>query len=166
MECALKNGRRILVRPIEPGDKAALAAGLDELSDLSVQRRFLSPKPRLSASELRYLTEVDGQNHVALVAETPGGHLVGVGRWVRLAGDPTSAEAAIVVADPLQGLGLGSYLADLLAREAIHKDVRRFTASMLSDNLPAHRLMARLDTHLQRRHVGLGADEMMVDLAA
>ena len=166
MECTLKDGEQILVRPIEPADKAALAAGLAELSDVSVQRRFLSPKPSFSASELRYLTEVDGQDHVAFVAETLRGRLVGVGRWVRLADDPTSAEAAIVVADPLQGLGLGSLLADLLAQEAIRKDVRRFTATMLSDNLPAHRLMARLDSHLERRHVGLGADEMVVDLAA
>ena len=166
MEHTLKDGRRILVRSIEPDDKAALSAGLLELSDLSVYRRFLSPKPSFSASELRYLTEVDGHHHVAFVAETPGGHLVGVGRWVRLVEEPSVAEAAIVVADPLQGRGLGSLLADLLAREAIRQDVRRFTATLLSDNVPAHRLMARLATHLDRRHVGAGADEMVVDLAA
>ena len=165
MEHTLKDGTRILVRSIEPGDKAALSAGLLELSDLSVYRRFLSPKPSFSASELRYLTEVDGHHHVAFVAETPG-HLVGVGRWVRLVEEPSVAEAAIVVADPLQGRGLGSLLADLLAREAIRQDVRRFTATLLSDNVPAHRLMARLATHLDRRHVGSGADEMVVDLAA
>lgn len=154
------------VRPIQPDDKAALVWGLEQLSDLSVHRRFLSPKASFSSSELRYLTEVDGHDHVAFVAEAASGRLVAVGRWVRLGGDPEVAEAAIVVADSLQGLGLGSLLADLLAREAVRHDVRRFTATMLSDNLPAHRLMARLSTHLDRRHAGSGADELVVELAA
>jgi len=166
MDHVLRDGRRIFIRPIEPNDKAALSAGLIELSDLSVHQRFLSPKPSFSSSELRYLTEVDGHDHVAFVAEIPSGHLVGVGRWVRLADDPSTAEVAVVVADPLQGQGLGSLLADLLAREGVRQDVRRFTATMLSDNLPAHRLMARLDMHLDRRHAGAGADELVVHLAA
>ena len=38
----------------------------------SVQRRFLTPKRSFSRAELRYLTEVDGRDHVALVAEYPG----------------------------------------------------------------------------------------------
>ena len=166
---ALRDGTRVLVRPIRPDDKAALSAGLVQLSDLSVHRRFLSPKPSFSSSELRYLTEVDGHDHVAFVVEmptAPARHVVAVGRWVRLADDPTTAEAAIVVADPLQGRGLGSLLADLLAREAVTQGVSRFSATMLSDNEAAHRLMARLATHLDRRRAGSGADELVVDLAA
>lgn len=166
MEHSLKDGRTVVVRPIEPDDKAALSAGLIALSELTVHRRFLSPKSHFSSSELRYLTEVDGRDHVAVVAHSPDGRLVGVGRWVRLADDPVTAEAAIVVADDRQGLGLGSLLADLLAQEAARQDVRRFSATILSDNLPAHRLMARLATHLDRRTAGFGADELVVDLAA
>ncbi len=66
----------------------------------------------------------------------------------------------------LQGRGLGSLLADLLAREAMNHGVRRFSATMLSDNEAAHRLMARLATHLDRRRAGPGADELVIDLAA
>ena len=36
-----------------------------------VQRRFLSPKSSFSRAELRYLTEVDSRDHVALVVEYP-----------------------------------------------------------------------------------------------
>ena len=159
----------MLVRPIRPDDKAGLAAGLGELSEQSVQRRFLSPKPSFSAAELRYLTEVDGHDHVAFVAETVDGprpRMVAVGRWVRLVADPSTAEVAIVVADPLQRLGLGSVLADVLATEAVRQDVRRFSATMLHDNVAAHRLMTRLDRHLARRRAGSGAEELVVDLAA
>ena len=40
------------------------AAALGE----TIHRRFLGAKPRFSARELRYLTEVDGVDHIALVA--------------------------------------------------------------------------------------------------
>jgi hypothetical protein len=37
---------------------------------------------------------------------------------------------------------------------------------MLHDNVPAHRLMMRLDTHLARRPSGSGTEELVLDLAA
>jgi hypothetical protein len=57
-------------------------------------------------------------------------------------------------------------MADLLAEEALRQGVRRFSTTLLSDNLPAQRLMTRLDSHLARRHTGAGAQELVVDLAA
>jgi RimJ/RimL family protein N-acetyltransferase len=73
---------------------------------------------------------------------------------VRLDEDPDTAEAAIVVADALQGLGLGTLLAERLAAVAVLHDVRRFSAEMLGDNRAAHRLMARLQESLQTRPLG------------
>ena len=171
MEHVLRNGDRGFIRPIEPRDKAELAAGLTELSDLTVHRRFLSPKRRFTSAELRYLTEVDGHDHAAYVAEaldpvTGDRRVVAVARWVRLADEPDTAEAAIVVADSLQGKGLGSMLADLLAETAAAEGVRRFSATMLSDNRPAQRLMARLSTSLERRHDGAGQTHLSARLAA
>jgi RimJ/RimL family protein N-acetyltransferase len=165
----LSDGAPVLIRPIRADDKQRLADGLRRLSDESVQRRFLSPKPSLSHAELRYLTEVDGRDHVALVAESPADrarHLVAVGRFVRLADDPDAAEVAIVVADPWQRRGLGSLLAAQLADEARRLGVKRFTATMAADNRPAHRLMAKLTSHLEQRHTGAGIDEVVLDLAA
>jgi RimJ/RimL family protein N-acetyltransferase len=92
--------------------------------------------------------------------------IIAVGRWVRLPEQPDTAEVAIVVADQLQGLGLGSILADRLATAALEHDVRRFTATMLSENRAAHALMARLDGRLAARHNGTGAEELVVDLVA
>jgi RimJ/RimL family protein N-acetyltransferase len=85
---------------------------------------------------------------------------------VRLPDAPDSAEVAIVVADELQRLGIGSILADRLAASALEHGVRRFTATMLSENRAAHALMARLDGHLAARHNGSGAEEVVVDLVA
>jgi len=146
-----------------------LTDGLRRLSDESVQRRFLTPKRSFSRAELRYLTEVDGRDHVALVAEHPSApvrRLIAVARFVRLAEDPHAAEVAITVADDWQGRGLGSMLSEQLAAEARRLGIHRFTATMAADNRPAHRLMARLTDHLEQHHVGSGVDELVLDIAA
>ncbi len=165
----LPDGAPVLIRPIRADDKRMLTDGLRRLSDESVQRRFLTPKRTFSRAELRYLTEVDGRDHVALVAEHPSGpvrRLIAVARFVRLAEDPRAAEVAITVADDWQGQGLGSLLSEQLAAEARRLGIRRFTATMAADNVPAHRLMARLTDHLEQHHVGSGVDELVLDLAA
>jgi len=165
----LPDGAPILIRPIRADDKRMLEDGLRHLSDESVQRRFLTLKRSFSRSELRYLTEVDGRDHAALVAEYPGEpvrRLIAVARFVRLAEDPAAAEVAIVVADDWQRRGVGSLLAERLAGEARHAGVARFTATMASDNVAAHKLMRKLTTHLERHHVGHGVSELVLDLAA
>src|SRR3954469_10255713 len=101
---SLSDGTPVELRQIRADDKELLKAGYEHLSERSRLRRFLGPKPRLTASDLRYLTEVDGVNHYAVVALW-GRHIVGVARWVRLIDDPEEAEVAVVVGDPLQGKG-------------------------------------------------------------
>src|SRR3954468_6331293 len=103
-----------VIREIRPEDKEMLAAGYARLSERSRLRRFLAPKPRLTKADLRYLTEVDGINHFALVA-TIGVDIVGGARWVRLPAAPEAAEPGIVVGDRFQGKGLGKLLARELA---------------------------------------------------
>jgi RimJ/RimL family protein N-acetyltransferase len=165
----LPDGAPVLIRPIRADDKRMLTDGLRRLSDESVHRRFLTPKRSFSRTELRYLTEVDGRDHVALVVEHPSGparRLIAVARFVRLADDPHAAEVAITVADDWQGRGLGSLLSEQLAAQARQLGIRRFTATMAADNVPAHRLMARLTDHLEQHHVGSGVDELVLDIAA
>ena len=158
-----------MIRPIRPEDKGMLSDGLRRLSPQSVQRRFLTPKRTFSRAELRYLTEVDGRDHVALVAEYPCypvRRLIAVARFVRLEDSPDAAEVAVTVADEWQGRGLGSVLGAHLSHLARNRGIRRFTATMASENTPAHRLMAKLTEHLEQHHVGSGVDELSLDLVA
>src|SRR4051794_25308296 len=66
----------VTVRPIGATNKDALLDLFTRMSDRSRARRFLSPKPRLSARELAYFTEVDHRTHEALVALTADGTFV------------------------------------------------------------------------------------------
>jgi GNAT superfamily N-acetyltransferase len=79
---------------------------------------------------------------------------------------PDAAEAAIVVADDWQRRGVGSLFAERLAAEARRLGIRRFTATMASDNLPAHKVMERMTQHLEEHHTGSGVSELVVELAA
>jgi RimJ/RimL family protein N-acetyltransferase len=163
----LRDGTSVGLRPIRPSDAALLSAGLARLSPESARRRFLTPKPRLSGAELRYLTEVDQVDHVALVAvpaDDPAA-LVGVGRWVRDREHPDAAEVAVVVCDDRQGQGLGTVLGLALADAARARGVTRFTATMLPENVPARRLFARISEHLDTAVRG-GLYELTAALAA
>jgi RimJ/RimL family protein N-acetyltransferase len=161
----LPDGTAVALRPIEPGDKPLLAEGLARLSPRSAHQRFLAPKARFSAAELRHLTEVDGRDHVAIVAVLAGepGALVGVGRFVRDPGRPDEAEAAVVIGDPWQGQGLGRTIGLLLADAARARGIRRFTATLLGTNVAAHRLFAAISRRLRARYAS-GVEELVAEL--
>ena len=156
----------IQIRPIRAADRAALGDGWLAQSAETQHRRFLTAKPRLSPAELRYLTEVDGAMHVALVAVDRRDNIVGVARFVRDAEDPASAEFAVVVGDLFQGHGIGSLLAATLADRARELGVERFTAFMLHDNVPARRLMETIGERLTAHPLGSGVVEYATPLAA
>jgi RimJ/RimL family protein N-acetyltransferase len=164
----LADGTRVRIRRIEPGDKARLAEALRHLSDETIHRRFLAAKPRFSSTELRYLTEVDGRHHIALVAvraDDPEA-LVAVARCVRLPDRPGTAEMAIVVGDALQGLGLGRRMAQVLADEARAAGILRFAATTLGENVAARRVMRTITERLEGAWAGGGVRELVGDLAA
>jgi acetyltransferase len=155
------------IRPIRAQDKAMLAWAVAHMSAQSLYQRFLSPKPYLSTSELRYLTEVDHHDHEALIGvltDRPD-QIVGVARWVRDAEHPDTAEFAIAVGDPMQGLGAGTSLARELVAAAHRHGITHFTATVLSDNVPVQRLIAGIATELEYRN-DRGIRELTASLAA
>src|SRR5215208_6631480 len=155
MYARLSDNTLLFLREIRADDKERLLEGLHALSEESRRQRFLGPKPSLSAAELRYLTEVDGHDHYAIVAVPDDGpdadheRIVAVARFVRLADDPQAAEAAIVVCDELQGKGLGGLLARRLSDAARDRGIERLTASISAENRPALKLMRKIDERLQ-----------------
>jgi acetyltransferase len=161
------DGTQLYVRHVKPSDRDLIAKAWLLLSEESQRRRFLAPKPRLTSSDLRYLTEIDGHDHVALIAlrlDDPN-RLVGVARYVRLKDDPQTAEVAVTIADPMQGKGVGKQLGVLLADEARGRGIERFSASVLTDNRPALRLMAAMSDRLSS-HSEHGVNDLVADLAA
>src|ERR1044071_6508070 len=91
----------IFIRPLGAADHQALNTAFERLGAESRYRRFLSAMPSLTASQLRYLTEVDQRRHVALAAVDASDGIVGVARFFRL--ERSDAEPAIAIVDDYQG---------------------------------------------------------------
>ncbi|MCW3017193.1 MAG: GCN5-related N-acetyltransferase [Solirubrobacterales bacterium] len=153
------------IRDIRADDKQLLAEGLSHLSPASVHARFLAAKPRLTSRELRYLTEVDGRDHVALIAFDTDGDLVAVARYVRHLEDPTTAEVGLVVCDRLQGQGVGTRLGLHLADRARRNGIEHFSAIILPENQAALRLFTRISARLHTAFHD-GVRELVGDLLA
>ena len=101
-----------------PEDKPLLADGAARAQPRVASGGASSAaKPRLSAAELRYLTEVDGVDHIALVALAGDRRapIVAVARCVRPAPGSTARSSRSSSATRWQGLGLGRLLVAELA---------------------------------------------------
>jgi RimJ/RimL family protein N-acetyltransferase len=130
--------------PLDRGDVVTVRQVFDQLSPRSRNQRFLTAKPRLTSADLRSLTDVDGRDHVALVARDEAGHAVGIARFVRDRDDPATAEVAVTVVDAWQDRGLGTRLAQALRDRALELGVTRISLAMAQDNDAAVRLMHRI----------------------
>lgn len=166
---ALTDGREVSIRQIRADDRERLRESHSRLSPESRYRRFLATKPELSSSDARYLVEIDGSDHFALVAtlpDQPGEPIVAVARYVRFADEPSVAEFAIVVGDEFQHQGLAGELMSRLARAAVNRGVHRFRATMLTDNIAVMRLAEAIaDGPVRREFLG-SLLEVELDLAA
>lgn len=145
----LADGTHVVLRHIRPSDASELRRGFERLSPESRYRRFFGGVSRLSDEALHYLTEVDGRDHVAIVAVTDSPDLktetgLGVARFVRLADETTVGEAAVTVVDDMQRKGLGRVLARCMARAASERGIRTLRAAVIADNAPMVALMREI----------------------
>jgi GNAT superfamily N-acetyltransferase len=160
----LRDGKSIAIRPIRPDDKVALTAAFERLSPESRYRRFFRSLKRLSASDLRYLTEVDHRDHEALVALDGDGQLIGVARYIRSEEDPASAEVAVTVVDDWQGRGVASELLTALVRRAREEGITHFLALVLGENRNALELFQNMARNEVRPRSRDGHLELVIEL--
>ncbi|MEO6397813.1 MAG: GNAT family N-acetyltransferase [Tepidiformaceae bacterium] len=130
----LRDGRMMCFREIVPEDAVRLQAFHERLSRETTRLRFFTAMPHLSGSMAEHLAEVDFGDRAAYVACFPGEDAIrAVGRYERES--EFSAEAAFVVEDELQSLGIGGILLGMLAEHARGEKIERITAVTLAENL-------------------------------
>src|SRR5262249_8467817 len=96
----LRDGRRVEIRALRPGDRAGLLAAVGRVAAPALYRRFLGAKHGFTEKEVDFFSNVDFINHVALVAVMPehGRETIVAGaRYI--VGQPGQAEVAFTVVD-------------------------------------------------------------------
>ncbi|MBR0565665.1 GNAT family N-acetyltransferase [Azoarcus sp. L1K30] len=108
----LFDGTEVTIRPIRAEDAVMEQDFVRHLSKASRYARFMGTLNELPPGKLRYLTELDYQRHMALVATVirDGQELeIGVARYV-VSPDGSSCEFAVTVDDAWQGSGVAGLL--------------------------------------------------------
>jgi CRP-like cAMP-binding protein len=150
----LADGSAMILRPVLPGDSARTSTGSATFSKETLYRRFMSPS-QPSAALMHYLFEVDYVDHFVWVLADLAGSVVADVRFVRDEADREMAEVAFIVADDYQGRGIGTFLMDALIIAADVGGIRRFTARVLTDNLPMRAILDRFGAHWHREEPGV-----------
>ncbi|OOK78268.1 acetyltransferase family protein [Mycobacterium kansasii] len=149
----IRDGTQLLLRPVLPGDSERTVHGHIHFSSETIYRRFMSARVP-DAAMMHYLSEVDYVDHFVWVM-IDGIDPVADARFIRDEHDPTVAEIAFTVADAYQGRGIGSFLIGALSVAARVGGVERFSARMLSDNVPMRTIMDRHGAIWQREDIGV-----------
>lgn len=148
----LRNGRMILLRPIKPEDEPLYMEMFQTLSEESIRYRFFETikKPIAHEFSVRYCN-IDYDREIGIMAELEEEgrrKMLGV---VRLLIEPDGKTGEIVfgVADPWQGLGLGSKLVDYIIEISKDKKLEMIYAVMLPNNYRAIKLLKEMGFTLE-----------------
>ncbi len=132
----LRDGTRVLVRPVRAQDSASTGAFLAHLSEESLYRRFQYAVHLPSDRLARFLTHVDYDRHLALVCVARTGEaeeIVGEARYV-VNDDDASCEMAIAIADGWHKRGVAGLLIAALIRAARARGLAVMESQVLTEN--------------------------------
>ncbi|MCJ7560782.1 bifunctional acetate--CoA ligase family protein/GNAT family N-acetyltransferase [Candidatus Bathyarchaeota archaeon] len=141
MQWELKNGTKVLLRPIKPEDEGHFNELFKSLSEETMRFRFFEIIKELSHETLTRYCNLDYDREIAIVTELPNADRKIIGA-VRLIVEPDgkSGEFAVLVGDQWQGLGLGSKLIDYIASIAKDMHLEKIIGYVISNNYKMIRL--------------------------
>jgi acetyltransferase len=145
-------GRDVVLRPIRADDLPLEADFVRHLSSESRYERFMVTVGELSPKKLRYLTDVDQDRHVALVATTGRDGQEAIVGVVRYIVDPSgsSCEFAAAIDDAWHGSGLAGLLMHALIAVARARGLRTMEGFVLATNAPMLHFARQLGFRVQR----------------
>ena len=140
----LRDGTRVIVRPIRPEDRQIEREFVQKLSDGSKYFRFMGALRELSEAMLNRFTQIDYDREMALIAvvcENGVETEIGVARYV-INADGTSCEFAVAVADAWQHRGVGSILILGLVEVARARGLPIMEGTVMAGN---HKMLGLMD---------------------
>ncbi|WP_449244193.1 bifunctional acetate--CoA ligase family protein/GNAT family N-acetyltransferase [Desulfobacca acetoxidans] len=148
----LRDGTPVLLRPMKPEDEPLVSAFLMKCSSETIFFRYFKKVKQWTHEMLIRFTQNDYDREVGLMAlgQPPGPEvMMGVGRLI-MAADRSSAEFAVIVADPWQGKGLGPKLVEQVIAIAQDQQVKLLYGEVLTQNQPMLDLAKKLGFKVRR----------------
>jgi acyl-CoA hydrolase/RimJ/RimL family protein N-acetyltransferase len=132
----LKNGKVVEFRPLLPSDEFAYRNFFYSLQEKTIYMRFFY-KMRTFSHEVvqKQWSSVDYRKNMSIIGLVQwGGHkeIMAIGSYAQE--DDTQAEVAFVVREDFQGLGVATYLLEMLEKIARENHYLSFSATVLREN--------------------------------
>jgi len=144
----LRDGRKLIARPIFSGDAPMLRRSFGELTAEEIRFRFLHPITELTPAYAHKLSDLDPAGAFALViveALPPEEARIGAVARAVIDEDGKDAEFAIIVGHEIGGFGLGSYLLNRISEWSRKKGMRTLYGDVMVENQRMLRLARRMD---------------------
>jgi RimJ/RimL family protein N-acetyltransferase len=159
---ATRGGEHIVIRRVEPLDKALYSDFLREVSAEDLRLRFFAHIGELSAAESDRLSHLDYSHEMAFIAiDEATGQMLGLVR-LRDELDEQTAEFVILVSSRLKGHGLGWLLMQRVIDYAKEKRLRRVYGDVLAENAGMLQMAKELGFHAT--DIGSGLQRVVLEL--
>lgn len=157
----LSNEQTVTLRRIRPSDAPLLVEMFHHLSDRTRRLRFHAytgnlPKEHIWREAIA-MADLDPERQMAIVAvyrDKNGDHIVGVARLVRATAEAVEAEAAVVVRDDFQRMGLGTRLLAQLLPLAQSMGIERIFGWVMTENRHMLNILKKTNLPVHRENHG------------
>ena len=152
----LKDGTKVLLRPIKPSDATLKHHLFYALSKDSVTKRYLGSLKVMPLKRVWPYVTVDYENEMSIVGtvmEEGMESLIAIGSYARIP-RTRMVEVSLVVRDDLQNKSLGTILLKYLIKIAKNKGFEGFTAWVLTDNTKMMHIFKKLGYPVKYRIEG------------
>jgi GNAT superfamily N-acetyltransferase len=149
-----KSGLILLLRPVKIGDEPLMKDFFYALSNESMYRRFMSARMDMPHERLQEFGIVDYANSMMILAIVEGDRketIAAIGQY-EINEKMHTAEAALVVKDEYQNMGVGHDLLTYLTRLAKRRGLLGFTADVLVENEPMLNLFKNMGFDIEKRN--------------
>ena len=132
----LANGKNVDFRPLLPSDEFESRHFYYSLQEDSIYYRFFNKRKVFSRDMLqKQWAQVDYRRNMTIIGLMQLGkrkQIVAIGSYAEA--DTNSAEVAFLVKEKLHGMGIGSYLLEILETIAKANNYKQFIATVLAEN--------------------------------
>ena len=160
----LRDGEKILIRPLKPEDAALYPDFLAEVTADDLRLRFFIPMREVRHELIDKLIHYDPEHAMAFIAiAKASGRMLGV---VRLHDDPAGdgGEFAILVRSHLKGHGLGWLMMKHMIAYAQEKGLDTVHGQVLAENATMLQMCAELGFHVEDDPSERGMKVVMLQL--